>query len=287
MSLLLGLREWIGLEDAMKIAIAKGLYPGVSCLPSFSDLQYKDIRRDIFLAYTEECLDLRLTTDNPVFVFYPEGGQSFPSQVWLGAKEAHDRWSCSGGTVFRTIKSAHSIQYGDAKRGQDFVWIDNPWHIQFDEDDKPTKTVAYFLNERPEFQCLNAITWGEIAYSPCYVYRNCLELHRPSLDAMMDKATGKAILEVRDILSPTPVTAHLPYMNKTLAAVIKVMESEWGDGKSGHTPKQVNVARAIDEALGNPVSFDRQPSRIASSLATAIQPDEIKAADKRRNLKAD
>lgn len=286
MSLLSNLREWIGLEEAMKIAIAKGLFPGVSCLPSFSDMQYKDIRRDIFLAYTEGCLGLRLSTDNPVFIFCPEDKKSFPVQVWLGAKEADGGWSCSGGTVFRTIESAHSIQYDDAKRWQDFVWIDDPWDIAFNEGDKLRKTPAYVINEKSEFQCLNAITWEEIAYSPLFVYRNCLELHRPSLDVMLNKATGKAIQGMRDILSPPPATVHLPYMNKTLAAVIKVMESEWGDGKSGHTPKQVNVARAIDEALGNPVSSDKQPSRMASSLATAIQPDEIKAADKRRNVKA-
>lgn len=78
---------------------------------------------------------------------------------------------------------------------------------------------------------------------------------------------------------------EMPYMTSTLRAIAKVMRDNWADYCPTRLPKQDCIAREIDTALGTTPAGNKLPTRMASALATAIQPDEVKASDRRRNLK--
>jgi len=69
----------------------------------------------------------------------------------------------------------------------------------------------------------------------------------------------------------------LPHMNKALAAVFKIMEDNWRSYDAKRLPKQVNISREIDAALGwgNGGDSDKEPSRNAKVVAMLIKPDEV------------
>jgi hypothetical protein len=72
---------------------------------------------------------------------------------------------------------------------------------------------------------------------------------------------------------PQGVTVHLPHTNKTLDAVFKIMRDNWTDTDPKRLPKQVNIAREIDDAVGWNAQSNDEPSRNAKALAAAIKPD--------------
>ena len=69
----------------------------------------------------------------------------------------------------------------------------------------------------------------------------------------------------------------LPHINKGMAAVFKITEENWRTYDPKRLPKQVNIAREIDAALGwgNCGSSDKDPSRNAKAIATLIKPDGV------------
>ena len=70
------------------------------------------------------------------------------------------------------------------------------------------------------------------------------------------------------------ISINLPYVPKALAAVFQIMRDNWTDYDPKRLPKQVNIAREIDEALGWKGQSDG-PSRNAKAIAMLIKPDAI------------
>lgn len=77
--------------------------------------------------------------------------------------------------------------------------------------------------------------------------------------------------------STSGVSVTLPHVPKALAAVFQVMRNNWTDYDQKRVPKQVNIAREIDEALGWRTSGSQndEPSRNAKAIAKLIKPDAI------------
>ena len=75
------------------------------------------------------------------------------------------------------------------------------------------------------------------------------------------------------------VTVSLPHMTKSLEAVFKVMWENWKDPHPKRLPKQINIAREIDAALGYKSEKDDMPSRNAKVIAAIIKPDMINGTD--------
>ncbi|OYZ58844.1 MAG: hypothetical protein B7X81_04720 [Hydrogenophilales bacterium 17-61-76] len=71
------------------------------------------------------------------------------------------------------------------------------------------------------------------------------------------------------------VTVTLPHMTQALAAIFEIMRDNWTDCDPRRLPKQVNIAREIDRALGWGKSGDlnEDPSRNAKVVAQIIKPD--------------
>lgn len=71
------------------------------------------------------------------------------------------------------------------------------------------------------------------------------------------------------------VTVTLSHMTKSLEAVFKVMWENWKDPDPRRLPKQINIARELDAALGYKPEKDGTPSRNAKAIAAIIKPDMI------------
>jgi hypothetical protein len=75
------------------------------------------------------------------------------------------------------------------------------------------------------------------------------------------------------------VTVTLPHMTRSLEAVFKVMWENWKDPDPRRLPKQINIAREIDAALGYKSEKDDMPSRNAKVIAAIIKPDMLDGTD--------
>lgn len=75
----------------------------------------------------------------------------------------------------------------------------------------------------------------------------------------------------------TGISVNLPHMTKALEAVFAVMRDNWTNHDPKRLPKQINIAREIDAALGWGKKGDpgSEPSRDAKTLAKIIKPDSI------------
>jgi hypothetical protein len=73
------------------------------------------------------------------------------------------------------------------------------------------------------------------------------------------------------------VTVTIPHMTKALEAVFAIMRENWTNPDPKRLPKQINIAREIDAALGLGKKGDpnSEPSRDAKTLAKIIKPDTI------------
>jgi hypothetical protein len=71
------------------------------------------------------------------------------------------------------------------------------------------------------------------------------------------------------------VSVTLPHLPKALAAVFLIMRNNWTDYDPKRPPKQVNIAREIDTAIGWKAESDGAPSRNAKTIAALIKPDAI------------
>lgn len=77
--------------------------------------------------------------------------------------------------------------------------------------------------------------------------------------------------------STAAFSVNVPHMNKALNAVFKIMDENWRSYDAKRLPKQINIAREIDTALGwgNSGSPNKDPSRNAKVIAMLIKPDGI------------
>ena len=71
------------------------------------------------------------------------------------------------------------------------------------------------------------------------------------------------------------INVNLPHLSKALEKVIHIMWDNWGDIDPARLPKQGNIAREIDEALGWKPDSDGTPSRNARAIAALIKPDDV------------
>ena len=71
------------------------------------------------------------------------------------------------------------------------------------------------------------------------------------------------------------VSVTLSHMTDALEAIFKVMRDNWANPDPKRLPKQVAIAREIDEALrwGHKGAHDKDPSRTAKALAAIIKPN--------------
>lgn len=73
------------------------------------------------------------------------------------------------------------------------------------------------------------------------------------------------------------VTVRLPYLSPALDSIFKIMACNWANYDPKRVPKQVNIAREIDEVFGWGASGDpdEEPSRNAKVIAMLIKPDKV------------
>ena len=105
-------------------------------------------------------------------------------------------------------------------------------------------------------------------------------------ECKISEDSGPSIAENQDNKPPgnsaVEVTVTLPYITKTLERLFQVMRELSSIYQSERPPKQISVAQAIDNALGNNGS-NGKPTRTGEVLATAIRPDRLKESDSRAN----
>ena len=96
--------------------------------------------------------------------------------------------------------------------------------------------------------------------------------------AELEQRLANEMVAINQTSEPAAVcSVNLPHMSKALNAVFKVMEENWRSYDAKRLPKQVNVAREIDAALGwgNGGVSDKDPSRNAKVIAMIIKPDGV------------
>lgn len=73
------------------------------------------------------------------------------------------------------------------------------------------------------------------------------------------------------------VTVTLPHITKSLDAIFRIMWDNWSGYDSKRLPKQINIAREIDTALGwgKKGDINSDPSRDAKAIAKIIKPDSF------------
>ncbi len=71
------------------------------------------------------------------------------------------------------------------------------------------------------------------------------------------------------------VTVVLPHLSKELEAVFQIMRDNWTNPDPKRLPKQVSIAREIDDALGMGATSYGEPSRKAKVIAALIKPDDM------------
>lgn len=117
----------------------------------------------------------------------------------------------------------------------------------------------------------------ETVTADCLVYMGDLDQWagaRHGLSIFPEKVPGKP-LEDRPSLNIPAVT--LPHMTKDLEKVFQIMRDQWSNIDPDRLPKQTNIARDIDEALGWKADRYGTPSRNARAIAALIKPDDVKA----------
>ena len=77
------------------------------------------------------------------------------------------------------------------------------------------------------------------------------------------------------------VIVTLPHLPQTLAVIFEIMRDNWTDYDPRRLPKQINIAREIDAALGLGRKGDpnNEPSRDAKTIAKIIKPDSIRGPE--------
>jgi len=78
-----------------------------------------------------------------------------------------------------------------------------------------------------------------------------------------------------DKATTTGYTFTLLRPSDNFQAVIDVINKNWADVIPGREPKQVNIAREIDAALGRKSQRAGEPSRNASAIAALFRPEKI------------
>lgn len=109
-----------------------------------------------------------------------------------------------------------------------------------------------------------------------YTLRSLLDFAKAKQHSLNIKGDGKQVVAAA-LISGEGVTVSLPHMTKALEAVFKIMWENWKDPDPRRLPKQVNIAREIDQALGwgKQGSPNSEPSRDAKTIAKVIKPDTI------------
>jgi len=102
------------------------------------------------------------------------------------------------------------------------------------------------------------------------------------IERLMSEAASNAPPALSEAPSVAPpqadgITVNLPHMTKTLETLFNVMRENWTNPDPKRLPKQINIAREIDAALGLGKKGDpnSEPSRDAKTLAKIIKPDNI------------
>jgi len=102
------------------------------------------------------------------------------------------------------------------------------------------------------------------------------------IERLMAEAASNSPPALAEPLGDVPtqadgITVNLPHMTKALEAVFAVMRENWTNPDPKRLPKQINIAREIDAAMGWGKKGDpnSEPSRDAKTLAKIIKPDAI------------
>lgn len=101
---------------------------------------------------------------------------------------------------------------------------------------------------------------------------------RSNQDGLVEQGLGgERSLTVEPSGVTNSLTVTLPHMTKALTAVFKIMWENWADFDAKRMPKQGNIAREIDQALGWGKRGDpsSEASRDAKVIAKIIKPDAI------------
>lgn len=116
--------------------------------------------------------------------------------------------------------------------------------------------------------------------APSRMFIMTADIEELTLEAKAPVRTASSAL-TRDA-TPTPtegVTVVLPHLTRSLEAVFKVMWENWKDPDPRRLPKQINIARELDVALGYKSEKDDTPSRNAKAIAAIIKPDVINGTE--------
>lgn len=191
MSLLLKMREWIGLDEAVDLARNAGIFPNIRAIHALRRDEYLDIRSQIIHAYMEKGSPLRLVSRNkPFYIYVPfEASSGYPSFAKSTGTYDGVAWKCLAGHIKRSPISILSIKYTYAEdsTGVESLWVEDP----FDKE-KPSSTAVYFCYGFPYQNEFQILYWNNIVYRPNHEDRNIVEVKRDVLDAIISKAKSLA-----------------------------------------------------------------------------------------------
>lgn len=204
MSLLLNVREWVGLGEAMTIAAREGVF---ALSPNIGS--NVDARWQLLLAYAEDKRPLRLCFDGEVFF------ASFFEQKVIGKrdKERHP--------VLETFSDTFDVFYQATPRyGASICFLDN----SKDTDDKHFKRQAYLYEDGDDYGGYYAVTWDDVVEAHRHGNNHLLQLRTDSLLELFAKARGVAPVQADQ---PKEINAKsvTSYQN-IIGAMIKLLQAQ-------------------------------------------------------------
>lgn len=224
MSELLRLREWLGINDAIRYAKYLGLHAEKS---------------DFFSAYTESDYPLRLTNENGrLFLFIPKEEGNYPRKIWMTWNEEQSRWDNQDGSVVAAGNWIDIAPKMYQRRYSHFETVGIVDDIAFEGDTEVAPVYWETHKDQLQDSDFSAITWGDISGDHS---GNALELSRKHIEALVRRAMGQPEPEKKPDL-PAPLFAsadHESYPPELHTAAL-LWEALYikGEKKPHHSHKQ-------------------------------------------------
>jgi len=200
-----------------------------------------------------------------------------PLRAWLSIED-------SSGNVYDREVALHDIDasmIGDlyeATFHRDTIidWLNSNWvqaeHVESSKgttesssDGSVWEEIATYIRERDE--------WKEKAIHLTE------EMEKLRADTVRSNTPNGVQAGDEDASQVDGVKVFLPHMTNDLREIFKIMWDNWRNVDLRRLPKQVNIAKELDKALGWNTNKNGEPSRNAKIIAKVIRPDTLGDTD--------
>lgn len=225
MSLLLKLREWVSLDEAMVMAANEGIFP-IEFTKASRTADAISARWQLILSYSESKYPIRIYFDTPLL------SEDLFSSSFISKTQDHDLPSLAFDNEF-------PVSYKPTSQRDGSIYVEDPMAAKV--NGRQSAAQVYWENENGYF----AYTWNEVVRSDSH-NEAYLKLRTESLLQLFAKAKGSSQSEVLSSRAETTYQNIIGAMMVLLAdtypkrasLVAAIMKK--GDGRSGLSESNLN-----------------------------------------------